>query len=467
MIRRITCALAGAALAVALACVEAPRTTVPAAADVGVTMDESFVIPGAGALSHAPAVVFTDDGRMIAATADGEIAVFETATKKLLRRVKVREAGTDAVSIDRSGRYVAWVLKTGLAVMNATSGAILARDSMAATCVAIAPDGNRLAVSRGATVEVRELRSLALVRAIARDGGNVTALAWSADGAMIASATADGGLVVTRGEETVYEVKKEHALYAVAFHPSAREVAYGGRDKQVYRYDFGRRAEDVISRGQPYFITALGYSPDGERLAIGDESCDVWVYRVATKEMMFHNKHHNECWLSAVAWAPDGETLLFGCRPNVHARKPTLHDPLVRAEASRSGAARASRASLLAAIDAAIANATDSSAREHLVTCRKSIASEEQPGVAWGGYVAWPSTSNVITAEIGPEPDWGTAPVNLNSATAPSFAIEPGAPAPALPAAIQELAQWHDEVVRGEMRKIAENYTFNVWRVAK
>jgi dipeptidyl aminopeptidase/acylaminoacyl peptidase len=463
MFRRITCALAGAALAVALACVSPPRVEPPA----GVTMDDSFSIPGAGALSHAPAVAFTDDGRMIAVTADGEIAIFDTATKRLLRRVKVREAGTDAVSIDRSGRYVAWVLKTGLAVMSATSGAVLARDSMAATCVAIAPDGNRLAVARGATVEVRELRSLALLRAIPRGGGDVTALAWSADGAMVASVSADGHLVVTRGGETVYEVKKEQALYAVAFHPSGREIAYGGKDRQVCRYEFASGTEDVISQGQPYGITALGYSPDGERLAVGDDSCDVWVYRVATKEMAFHHKHHNECWVSTVAWAPDSGALVFGCRAN--GRTPTLHEPLVRAEAARTQAVRTSRATLLAAIEGALAKEGDATMRERLAEYRRSVAVGEEPGVVrgWQGYIAWPSTNNVISPEIGPEPDWGTAPVNLNSATAPSFAIESDAPALALPVAIQELARRHDDVVRGEMRKIAANYNVNVWRVAK
>ena len=467
MYRRIPCALAGASLVVALAFVEAPRMTVPEAAPV--TLDDSFVIPDAGALSHAPAVVFTDDGRAVAATADGEIAIFATATRKLLRRVKVAEAGTDAVSIDRRGRFVAWVLKTGLAVMSATSGAVLARDSMAATCVAIAPHGGRLAVSRGATVEVRELTSLALVRTIPLGGGDVTALAWSEDGAMIASTSVDGRLVVTRDGETVYEAKKEQALYAVAFHPSGRELAYGGQDRQVYRYDFAGRSEDVVSKGQPYGITALGYSPDGERLAAGDDSCDVWVYGVATKEMAFHNKHHNECWVSSVAWAPDGGALLFGCRAN--GRTPTLHDPLVRAEAGQTRAARASRARLIAAIDIVIANEADGDMRGRLEEYRKSIAGDEPPLAAWGGYVVWPSSNNAAPMEIGPEPDWGTAPVNLNSASAPMLAIEAhmdvGHPDRALPAAVQALATEHDEVVRGEMRRIAGNYTFNVWRVAK
>ena len=70
-------------------------------------MDESFRIPQseAGAISHTPSVVYTPDGKkMVTATSNGEIIVFETSTQKILRRIEFPGELSDAVSIDARAR---------------------------------------------------------------------------------------------------------------------------------------------------------------------------------------------------------------------------------------------------------------------------------------------------------------------------------------------------------------------------
>ena len=65
-----------------------------------VDLDESFHIPhGDGhGLSHTPALVFTQGGgRMVVATADKEVVVFDAKTRGILKRHELGLKATDAV----------------------------------------------------------------------------------------------------------------------------------------------------------------------------------------------------------------------------------------------------------------------------------------------------------------------------------------------------------------------------------
>ncbi len=472
MRRKLAHAIVGAALVVALACSSAPKPSTepeyapPPSAD-GASLESSFRIPQGAGVSHMPSVVFTADGkRMLTATSEHEVAIFEVASKKLLRRVKLPEPGTDGIAIDAAGRYVAWVLRTGgVAVMELVTEKLVARNgALQARWLALSPDAKLVAIAHASLVEVRDVATLAFVRALPERGSEVTSLAWSADGTMIASTRQDGRLAVHAGERSVYETKKAQALYAVAFHPSGGAVAYGGHDKQVFQYDFAAETEEVISKGQPYWITALGYSPDGTMLAVGDESCDIWLYRVKSKELTFHNKHHNECWLSAVAWAPDNETFLFGCRPNAHAGKPTLHAPLARAEAARTAASRASRAKLLAAVDALIAKETDANKRDALAAYRKGIEAEELPR---GAASTLSNQAGIAVQYMWTEGNAGPLTATSTGITWSGGAQTVRGAQGSAPAEIQTIAQEHEKVVQQEMTNLAQDYCVNSWKAKR
>jgi len=351
-----------------------------------VDLDHSFQIPQKDGhrLSHAPAMVFTSDGkRMVMATADKEIVVFDAATRKLLRRHRLAEKATDAVSIDRAGRLAAWVLQNGgIVVVDVGSGQIVARDEKAkAKWIAIDPTGQRLAISRGAVLELRRVNDLSVLHRLNGHKKAITNVAWSRDGARVAATAADGRLAVYAAAtgRTLYQTKKSAALYALDFHPTRNAIAFGGHDRKIYQVDLTSGKEQVLSGRQPFWITCLGYSPDGAMIAVGDESCDVWLYDVARPgRQVFHSKHHVECWLSQVAWTPDNETFLFGCRPNSHAGRPALYRPLARAEANRRAEVRQTRQQALDAIETELKTARDQTARANLERLRVALNNEEQ-----------------------------------------------------------------------------------------
>ena len=101
-----------------------------------VDLDTSFNIPLGKenhGVSHTPAVLYTADGkRMLTATADKRLVVFDAKTRKLLFDHKLQDQATDGVTLDRQGKLAAWVLQGGgIVVIDTETGKTLGKDPKA------------------------------------------------------------------------------------------------------------------------------------------------------------------------------------------------------------------------------------------------------------------------------------------------------------------------------------------------
>ncbi|MBI3268223.1 MAG: hypothetical protein HYZ53_04320 [Planctomycetes bacterium] len=294
-----------------------------------IDLDSSFLIPkrSGDGVSHIPAVLFTRDGRrLVTGTSEGEVIVWDSASRKMLSRSRLSASPVVAMDVDAEGKILVFSCEDGtLEVRRLGEDQSLARlEKLGAKNVALSPDGKLVALSRGAAVEVRRVQDLSLLQTAGEAAGEVTHLAWFPDGKSLAASAQDGlvRLLSLPGLATIWKAEMGIPMFAVAAGPDGRHLAFGGQDQKLYQVEIGAWNREVVSKNQPFWITSIGYSPDGKSVAIGDESCDVWIYDLASKECIFHSKHHVECWLNSVAWSPDGETFLFGCRPNAHAGKP-------------------------------------------------------------------------------------------------------------------------------------------------
>ena len=147
-------------------------------------------------------------------------------------------------------------------------------------------------------------------------------LAWSPDGAYIAWGSDDKTVKIWRVENDVSLRMKQTFTYrghanwvnAVAWAPDGRRIASGSDDKTVQVWQMGATAADAeveIYRGHSLLVEALAWSPDGTCIASGGNDATVHIWDVARKETARIYRAH-PFGVTALAWSPDG-TRIASC----------------------------------------------------------------------------------------------------------------------------------------------------------
>lgn len=179
--------------------------------------------------------------------------------------------------------------------------------------------------------------------------------------------------------------------------------------------------------------------------------------------MIFHNKHHIECWLNSVAWAPDNQTFLFGCRPNSHAGKPAVHQALTITEAFQSEAAQGRRDELDRSIAEHLAKTTDTKKRDALEKYRQALRQSTQTQLAPEAQTL--SFADQAAVGLGGA-GGGLISQKNRQAIAPGGALG-DAVLKELPADVQEMAKTYQKTVEEEVRRLQSNYCVNQWKVRR
>ncbi|MFE9018095.1 hypothetical protein ACFYNL_05905 [Streptomyces sp. NPDC007808] len=291
-----------------------------------------------------------DKKTLASASSDGAVQVFDTATGGLRRSIK-RAAPVNAVGLGPDG---AWVAIGGMdettSVLEVASGAEWFRllHDGPVNVVAVSPDGLSVA-SGGDDPEVQLVNArTGAVRSVLSHTGAVTALTWSRDGTILATGddsgvarvfdagsgrprsalehtgpvndvaiSPDGIWVVTASLDRTAHVfhvdsgaerfSKTHdgAVRAVAWNKSGKWVGTAA-DSGALLFDPDTGEERFrIEDGQT--VHTIGFSPDGQRVALGGGRGTARVHSLATVRELYSITH--EFPMGGVCLSSDGRWL--------------------------------------------------------------------------------------------------------------------------------------------------------------
>ncbi len=329
---------------------------------------------GVSSLAWSP-----DGTRVATGTADGALALHDarTGVEHARRAGGVAVPAAHALAWSVDGRFAAGhddgsvVIYDGPgAAMGGGRGTTLVPSNAARVpAVAFSPDGAALAILDDSGRLRLAPRTGEMVELLGEHGADVgppsSALAWRADGAMIAAgrgsrlllvdvangetradagghelsiyetcfvaggglASADGGgTLVLRdpsGEPRSILLGHRGNVSAIDWRADGQAVATGGSDGDVRVWDPATgQTLLVLAGGHGGSIRDVAWSPSEDRIASSASDGSICVWDVATGERIARGSVGN-WWAMCVAWSPDGRVLLSGAQDS----RLRFHDP--------------------------------------------------------------------------------------------------------------------------------------------
>ncbi|MCA1680551.1 MAG: WD40 repeat domain-containing protein, partial [Actinobacteria bacterium] len=181
----------------------------------------------------------------------------------------------------------------------------------AVSAVAFSPDGATLASAGYEMVRLWDAATGTAGRVFEGHGGWVSAVAFSPDGATLASASDDATVRLwDAATGTAGRVLQGHSgwVSAVAFSPDGATLASAGYDRTVRLWDAATGTAGRVLQGHRGGVRAVAFSPDGATLASAGDDRTVRLWDAATGTAGRVLQDHRGA-VSAVAFSPDGATL--------------------------------------------------------------------------------------------------------------------------------------------------------------
>jgi WD40 repeat protein len=261
---------------------------------VGDDIDASFA--GVSALGFSP------DGRLLASGDDlGTIAISDMSSRELVHEemtghtdrvvaVVFLEGGSRLASASADGTVRLWDVPTGLSLAEPVMVSDISLSSMV-----ISPDRRLLAMGTTEGVQILDTRTFGRSGDMIpgpTGGGEVTMVAFSPDGQMLAAAGAGGVVLIevaSRQAVGNLYLPQGGITEAVAFSPDGSLLVTGGGDGLIRLWDVATwQVIGQLPRGHKEFISWLFFTPDGRYLVSSDDVHDLegslvlWDMRLKT-----------------------------------------------------------------------------------------------------------------------------------------------------------------------------------------
>lgn len=254
------------------------------------------ILPDDGLLS---ALVFSPTRpQILTGGLDGRVTLFEIRREApILQSLVLQTHQSDVVAV----------------AFNPAGDQFLSAGNSALTNVDIADKSN--------VILLWDLDNVAQAAALAAHLGKVRALAFSPNGALIASGGLDAAVQLWALADNKWQVlrtwQQGAGVYTLAFSPDGSLIAAGGERGTVKIWRVADGAETVNIGGQTGYISAVAFSPDGALLAVAsdDGTVNIWDLNAQITVPLITLKGTYERVLSA-AFSPDGTLLAIATSDN-------------------------------------------------------------------------------------------------------------------------------------------------------
>ncbi len=111
-------------------------------------------------------------------------------------------------------------------------------------------------------------------------------------------------------QDSTYSTEKavSESIYAIAWSPDRRRIAYGGHDRAIEVRGTTTGASTLYYRGHTGSVTALAWSPDGQSIASASLDRSIQVWNATTGARITTYEEHAGM-ISALEWSPDSKHL--------------------------------------------------------------------------------------------------------------------------------------------------------------
>ena len=184
--------------------------------------------------------------------------------------------------------------------------------------IAYSPDGRLLASgSADGTVRIWDMRTGEEAMAPLRSGdGAAWAIAFAPDAKSLVSGT-DGGMVcvwnLLAAHISVTHLSGHTSpVLSVAVSPTGSHIASGSRDTTVRLWNVETNQQPMILDGHSEAVHSLAFSPDGLLLASGSEDKTLQFWETSTGKLRKHSPQRHESAIHSLCFLPNGEKVTVG-----------------------------------------------------------------------------------------------------------------------------------------------------------
>ncbi|MDB5350341.1 MAG: mecR [Planctomycetota bacterium] len=282
-----------------------------------------------GELGCLGPVAVSPDGKTLAVAefandSSGDIALWDLATRRVLKVLQGHESGVVSIAFSPDGKTLASSSRDhAIRLWNAETGVSKGEFTSTEACVRLAfsPDGTILAgAGEDKVLTLWDLETGAERAHLDGFRGRLYSVAFSPDGHLIATAGGDrDGRKDAFGEVKVFDVESRAevseftghtgSVLSIAFSPDGKTLISGGGDSTVRLWDMMAGSARLSLGGFPDCVRALAVSPDGKTLAVAGRGDGVVTLFEASSGGEVARLVGHSSTVFGLTFSPDGRTL--------------------------------------------------------------------------------------------------------------------------------------------------------------